>query len=116
MVIEMMAKVMEYEIRARTSGLFREDTKSIVRGTLIYNDQKGFLITETVYDSEFIDDIGKLNIFELKSNNEIMTTINTIRQMERIGNLLYLEEFEIDDIKDFALTIWGDEIAKKLRF
>jgi len=45
-----------------------------------------------------------------------MTTINTIKQMERIGNLLYLEEFEIDDMEDFACTIWGKEIAKKLKF
>jgi len=39
MVIE-MTKVMEYEIKGRTIGLFKENTKSIVRGTLIHNDQK----------------------------------------------------------------------------
>ena len=107
--------VIEYEMCARSTGIFRDDCKAIVRGMYILSprDERGVLITKTVYDEDFPEDVGKVNVFCNKGANAI-SHFNTLL----IGGhrFSYFERFDVpsDELED-VLEVFDMDVVTKVK-
>lgn len=111
-------KVVEYEICARRGGLFREDCRAIVKGLYLYDGKNGALITETIYDKDYPEDVGKTNVF-CSHGEDARSMYGSFGVKKMIGtfpqtDFIYIEDFELrDDPYEFVNDVFGDRIAKE---